>query len=59
MKYILKITPAIPPEVRHEIEDTLELNGYHVRGGGQSTKNIKRKDSFSDISFEKREKRKT
>jgi len=49
-KYILKIKPAISPEERHKVEDTLKQLGYHISGGGTHTDN-----SSCDISFDKME----
>lgn len=46
MKHVLKITPAIKPEKRHEIEDALKDCGFDVMGGGQATDG-----GFSDITF--------
>ena len=37
MKHSLKITPAIEPGERHQIEDCLKEMGYHVIGGGTDT----------------------
>ena len=45
-KYILTIRPAIPPEERHQLEDTLKNIGYHVMGSGNHTDGSK-----CDISF--------
>ena len=45
-KYILTIRPAILPEERHQLEDTLKNIGYHVMGGGSHTDG-----SECDISF--------
>ncbi len=47
MKHKLEIKPAIPPEVRHEIEDVLKVNGYNVWGGGGHTDG-----SACDITFD-------
>ena len=33
-EYKLTISPAIPPEERHEIEKTIKKLGYRVLGGG-------------------------
>ena len=46
MKYKLEIKPAIMPEKRHKIEDTLKSLGYEVFGGGTDTD-----FSACDISF--------
>ena len=48
MKYTLEVSPAIPPEIRHKIEDALKEQGYKIIGGGQYTDGSK-----SDISFDK------
>lgn len=48
IKYTLKISPAIPPQDRHKIENVLEKIGYHVWGGGTNTD-----DSECDITFDK------
>jgi hypothetical protein len=45
--YTLEILPAVPPEVRREIEGALESAGYEIIGGGQNTDM-----SGTDISFE-------
>ena len=37
MKHHLTITPAIPPEQRHKIEDLLKELGYEITGGGTHT----------------------
>ena len=50
MKHHLTITPAIPPEQRHVLEDELKKIGYHVIGGGTMTDR-----SECDISFESTE----
>ena len=42
----LKITPAIPVEFRHEIEDLLKSKGYIIMRGGQFIDG-----SESDITF--------
>ncbi len=47
MKFKLTIRPAIPPQVRHKLEDVLEASGYHVWGGGQDTDG-----NESDITFD-------
>jgi hypothetical protein len=47
MKYNLTISPAIPPEQRHKIQDTLKSMGYSFSGGGTHTDM-----SECDISFE-------
>ena len=46
-QYNLVITPALPAEVRHKIEDALKALGFHVSGGGAFTDG-----SSCDISFE-------
>jgi len=46
MKFNLEITPAIPPEERHKIEDVLKSMRYDVSGGGTNTDM-----SACDISF--------
>lgn len=35
--YCLTICPAVYPEVRHKLEDSLKLLGYKVHGGGTDT----------------------
>lgn len=47
-KYSLVVKPAISPEERHKIEDTLKALGYKVWAGGTAT-NM----SECDVSFEK------
>ncbi len=42
----LVITPAIPPEQRHKLEDALKALGYNVHGGGQNVDM-----SICDITF--------
>lgn len=44
----LTVTPAIPVEVRHKIEDILKNEGYSINGSGQWLDN-----SSCDISFQK------
>jgi len=46
----LKVTPALPIEIRHKIEELLEKEDYNVWGAGQDTDG-----SECDISFEKDE----
>jgi len=48
MKYKLEIKPAILPEERHKIQDTLKNMGFLVNGGGTDTDM-----SACDVSFEK------
>lgn len=50
MKYLYKliIKPAIKPEERHQIEDSLRKLGFTILGGGTHTDG-----SECDISFEK------
>ncbi len=48
MKYKLKITPAISPRTRHQIQDVLVATGYSIIGGGSFTDG-----SSCDISFER------
>ena len=47
-EYSLKISPALVPKERHEIEKVLQTLKYHVIGGGTCTDM-----SNCDISFEK------
>ncbi len=47
MKFKLEIKPAILPEKRHKIEDTLKKLGYNVWGGGTDIDM-----SSCDISFD-------
>lgn len=47
VKYSLKVTPAIKPELRHKIEDLLAGEGFEIISGGQDTDG-----SQCDISFE-------
>jgi len=51
MEFRLKIIPKVDIETRHHIQGTLEKDGYHVTGGGQ-TVGVPDKESFSDISFD-------
>lgn len=46
MKFKLKIAPAIPIELRHQIGELIEQHGYSIHGQGQSTD-----DSECDITF--------
>ena len=48
--YTLEVKPALEPNVRHRIEDTLERLGYTVIGGGTCLDM-----SACDISFEWKE----
>ena len=50
MKHVLTVTPAIPPKIRHKIEEVLEKEGYEVMGGGTMAD-----ASECDISFEKKD----
>ena len=50
MNYKLIIIPALLPDDRHKIEDTLKDLGYNVSGGGQMLDGTK-----CDISFKKEE----
>ena len=52
MNYKLIIKPAIPPKVRHQVENVLQKCGYNLIGGGTDTDMSK-----CDISFEKKEKK--
>ena len=45
-QYVLTIQPAIPPDLRHKIQDLLENENYSVHDGGQYIDG-----SQSDISF--------
>ena len=47
MNFKLKITPAILPKERHQIQDALKKLGYKVTGGGTHTDM-----SECDISFQ-------
>ena len=47
MKHSLVIKPAIPPEIRHKIEDLLTELGCKVSGGGTCVDK-----SSCDISFD-------
>lgn len=44
--FVLTIKPAVPPEIRHKIEDVLSKLDYDVHGGGQHTDG-----TASDITF--------
>ena len=50
IRFKFVITPAIPPEERHQIQDALKKLGYKITGGGTDTDM-----SECDISFEKTE----
>jgi len=50
MKYVLTVTPAIPPKTRHKIEEVLENHGYQIIGGGTMADG-----SECDISFRKKD----
>jgi hypothetical protein len=52
MNFSMKITPAIPPEDRHKLEDTLVKLGYAVSGGGQTVNTIDPEES--DITFSRK-----
>ena len=47
-RFLLSITPSIPPQDRHKIEDTLNEMGYDVWGGGTDAF-----DARSSISFDR------
>lgn len=49
-KYVLRIKPAINPEIRHKIEQLLDVCGFRIIGGGTNTDM-----SECDITFEKEE----
>ena len=36
IRFKFVITPAIPPEERHQIQDALKKLGYKITGGGIS-----------------------
>lgn len=55
MKYILTIKPAIPPEVRHQLEDTLKKVGYLIWGSGQYVNGEECDISFDDKGGENHE----
>lgn len=52
INYKMKITPAIPVEIRHKIEKLLLLEGYYIIGAGGYVD-----DSSCDISFSTKEKK--
>ena len=47
MTHVLKIEPAVRPEIRHEIENTLKRLGCEVHGSGTYLE----EPTFSDITF--------
>lgn len=47
MSYKLKVSPALPIEHRHQIQDLLKSQGYDVHGAGQDVDG-----SECDITFD-------
>ena len=46
-QYVLTIQPAIPPDLRHKIQDLLENENYTVHDGGQYIDGSQSNISFS------------
>ena len=47
MTHVLKIEPAVRPDVRHKIEDVLKNYGCEIHGGGTGLE----EPTYSDITF--------